>query len=140
LICSSHSIGLLYCTTRQELNNTGRILYTEFLACTLEAKGPIQEYRIREVFEQIDTSSKGSITQQDLRRILPKIVTEQEVRNLFGPTTLMEAEQPTLSWEQFLSAVNFVDGGTQSTPTVPFCHGTKRRIILPTKVHERHIH
>jgi hypothetical protein len=117
----------------QELNNTGRILYTEFLACTLEAKGPIQQHRIQEVFEQIDYSSKGHISQQDLRRILPKTFTEKDIQSLFSMVNASPSSigtESTLSWEKFHHAVN--GEGLQETK-VPYFRSINRRILLPRK-------
>jgi hypothetical protein len=85
----------------QELNNTGRIMYTEFLACTLEMKGPIDAYRILEIFEQIDRSSQGFITQNDLRHILPRTITEKELQALMIEVTA----EDVISFEQFRIAV-----------------------------------
>jgi Ca2+-binding EF-hand superfamily protein len=48
----------------------GQIQYTEFLAATLEAQGRIDEYRIAEAFDQIDSDDTGYISKENLSQIL----------------------------------------------------------------------
>jgi Ca2+-binding EF-hand superfamily protein len=45
----------------QEVNNTGRILYTEFLASTLEVQGNLAQSRITDAFSHFDGTSKGYV-------------------------------------------------------------------------------
>ena len=43
----------------QDLNNNGKINYTEFLAATIETFGNIEEDRISEAFDRIDCDDDG---------------------------------------------------------------------------------
>lgn len=43
----------------QDHNQDGKIMYTEFLAATIEAHGHIAEDRIAEAFDRLDTSETG---------------------------------------------------------------------------------
>jgi Ca2+-binding EF-hand superfamily protein len=87
----------------QALNRTGRILYTEFLACTLDTNGPLHQQRFLEVFEQIDRSKKGHITKDDLRCILPRSIKGKY------PQSLLKGEAANgdgvLSFETFLAGI-----------------------------------
>ena len=74
------------------------------MACTLDAKGPIDQRRFREVFEQIDRSNKGYITKEDLRRILPRSITDKYLQNLLKGATVNG--NVGLSFEVFLVAIN----------------------------------
>jgi hypothetical protein len=113
----------------QESNNTGRILYTEFLACTLEMKGPIDDHRILEIFEQIDRSSKGCITQQDLRNILPITIPEKQLRSLMVEVTTEDA----ISFEQFRMAVQ----GQKQVRTHPRRFQNRRIVVAQRKTKKK---
>jgi len=67
---------------RVEVNRTGRILYTEFLASTLEAQGKIAQNKISEAFHELDRESKGYINKEDLRNIMPAATSDKEMNNL----------------------------------------------------------
>ena len=45
-------------------------MYTEFLAATLEAHGRIEEARLADAFDQIDSDDSGFISREDLVKIL----------------------------------------------------------------------
>ena len=87
----------------QALNGTGNILYTEFLACTLDAKGPIDQKRFLEVFEQIDRSNKGCITKEDLRQIIPRSITDKYLHNVLEGANVNG--RVGLSFEMFLTSL-----------------------------------
>ena len=52
-----------------DVNCNGEILYTEFLAATLEAEGELEEGQLQEAFDLIDNKKTGYITSKDLARI-----------------------------------------------------------------------
>jgi Ca2+-binding EF-hand superfamily protein len=84
------------------MNHTGQILYTEFLASTLELMGPIPKEMILETFLQIDTAGKGYISLQELQNILPKSVrTNHDLRRITTDMNLCDDEDPNISKEQF---------------------------------------
>jgi Ca2+-binding EF-hand superfamily protein len=45
-----------------DLDGTGRIRYTEFLAATIEAHGAINEQRLAEAFDRLDSDDSGFIS------------------------------------------------------------------------------
>lgn len=45
--------------TLQDINNNGHIMYTEFLAATLEAHGYIEEERVANAFDRLDSDDSG---------------------------------------------------------------------------------
>lgn len=53
-----------------DINRTNVINYTEFLAATLETKGSIEEYRLAEAFDQMDSDDSGYISRDNLRQLL----------------------------------------------------------------------
>jgi calcium-dependent protein kinase len=57
---------------KSNFSEDGHILYTEFLAATMEAHGHIEERRIAEAFDRIDIDDSGYIAKNDLKQILGK--------------------------------------------------------------------
>lgn len=53
-----------------DLDNSGVVHYSEFLAATIEAHGDISEERLAEAFDRIDADDSGYITVGDLRELL----------------------------------------------------------------------
>lgn len=53
-----------------DLDNTGVLKYTEFVAATIEAHGPLSEERVAESFDRLDGDDDGFITTEDLHGIL----------------------------------------------------------------------
>jgi Ca2+-binding EF-hand superfamily protein len=45
----------------QDVDKSGQIQYTEFLAATLEARGYLEEERIAEAFQSMDRDSSGRV-------------------------------------------------------------------------------
>ena len=55
-----------------DIDGTGKIRYTEFLAATIEAHGAINEEKIAEAFDRLDADDSGFISTKNLREILGK--------------------------------------------------------------------
>lgn len=53
-----------------DVNKNGHIMYTEFLAATVEARGHIEEERIAEAFDRIDANDSGYISKDELKTIM----------------------------------------------------------------------
>jgi calcium-dependent protein kinase len=53
-----------------DIDGSGVIHYTEFLAATLEARGTIEEERLAEAFDRLDSDDSGYITKKNLKDIL----------------------------------------------------------------------
>lgn len=48
----------------QDLDGSGYIHYTEFLAATMETRGVIVEERLAEAFDRLDSDDSGYISKQ----------------------------------------------------------------------------
>ena len=53
-----------------DINQNGHIMYTEFIAATLEAQGQLNEDRIAEAFDRLDTDGSGYITKENMLEFL----------------------------------------------------------------------
>lgn len=60
-----------------DVNKNGRIMYTEFLAATMEAHGHIEERRIAEAFDRLDSDDSGFISKANIKEILGKDYTQE---------------------------------------------------------------
>ena len=65
---SDHELELMF--QGCDIDGTGLIRYTEFLASTIEAHGAINEEKIAEAFDRLDADDSGFISPNDLREIL----------------------------------------------------------------------
>ena len=83
-------IGFLSCLLKsfsyycQDVNRNGYIQYTEFLAATIEAHSHIEEERIAEAFDRLDSDDTGYISKKNLRDFLGKDATNQEIDALIA--------------------------------------------------------
>jgi Ca2+-binding EF-hand superfamily protein len=59
-------------------------MYTEFLASTIEACGRIEEDRIAEAFDRLDSDDTGFISKENLREVLGENSTEKEVNAIMS--------------------------------------------------------
>lgn len=73
-----------YFTFSQDLDGSGRIRYTEFLAATIEAQGAISEERLAEAFDRFDTDDSGYISVDNLKDVLGKDFPRQEIIDILG--------------------------------------------------------
>jgi calcium-dependent protein kinase len=53
-----------------DINQNGQIMYTEFIAATLEAQGQLDEDRIAEAFDRLDTDDTGFISKENIKDFL----------------------------------------------------------------------
>jgi len=65
-----------------DLDGSGRIRYTEFLAATIEAQGDISEERLAEAFDRFDKDDSGCIGVDDLAEILGKNFPRKEIQDI----------------------------------------------------------
>jgi len=61
-----------------DINQTGDIMYTEFIAATLEAQGQVDEERIAEAFDRLDVDNTGSISKENIMEFLGETDTTME--------------------------------------------------------------
>lgn len=86
------------------MNHNGRILYTEFLASTLEAQGNIAQHKITDAFQQFDRASKGFIDREDLRKVLPKSISDKEIDRIIAEVGTEDGGG--ISLQQFSNALS----------------------------------
>lgn len=65
-----------------DVDKSGQIQYTEFLAATLEARGYLEEERIAEAFESIDRDGSGFIDKNELQEVLGKSCTVEQIDDI----------------------------------------------------------
>ena len=71
-----------HATLRQDVDKDGEVEYTEFIAATLEARGNIEEERIAEAFDRLDTDQSGFISKRELAQFLGTTATSKEVDDI----------------------------------------------------------
>lgn len=69
---------------RKDVNHNGIITWTEFVAGTLEGQSGMEEHRLADAFDLIDTDDSGYISKENLRSILGRHYSEEYVAELMG--------------------------------------------------------
>ncbi|EJK61779.1 hypothetical protein THAOC_17678 [Thalassiosira oceanica] len=77
------------------------ILYTEFLAATLEMRGVIEEKRLAEAFDHIDDDDSGYISKENLMQLLGENVTGNHIERLIEEVD--RDGDGRISFEEFFS-------------------------------------
>jgi len=83
------------------LDGTGNIHYTEFLAATLEAKGVIEEERLAEAFDRLDSDDSGYISIDDLQDLFRGELSVESIRNMIRDADFDHDDK--ISYGDFLS-------------------------------------
>lgn len=83
-----------------DVNQTNVINYTEFLAATLETQGAIEEYRLAEAFDALDSDDSGYISRENLRNILGERADDVLIDSLIAEADVGKDGQ--ISYEEFL--------------------------------------
>jgi Ca2+-binding EF-hand superfamily protein len=84
-----------------DLDGTGRIRYTEFLAATIEARGAISEERLAEAFDRIDSDDTGYITAANLKAILGDDYPDEQIDAIIKEADL--SLDGKISYSEFLA-------------------------------------
>uniref|UniRef100_A0A7S4RS13 EF-hand domain-containing protein n=2 Tax=Ditylum brightwellii TaxID=49249 RepID=A0A7S4RS13_9STRA len=84
-----------------DIDKTGSIKYTEFLAATIEARGEISEERLAEAFDRLDSDDSGYISLTNLRQILGQHVSKSELQSIIAECDLTKDNK--ISYEEFLA-------------------------------------
>jgi hypothetical protein len=87
LICLHHKLTFPNSFAFPNINTSGVLHYTEFLAATIEAHGAISEEALSEAFDRIDSDDSGYISTQNLREILGEFVSCEYIEHI-----ILEAE------------------------------------------------
>lgn len=85
----------------QDLEGSGRLRYTEFLAATIEARGAISEERLAEAFDRLDSDDNGYISADNLAELLGKDFPRDEIDEIIRESNLSRSDQ--ISYSEFLA-------------------------------------
>lgn len=84
-----------------DLDGTGKIKYTEFLAASIESTGLVTEERIAEAFDRLDGDDSGYISLEDLREIFGDDVPEEYIEQVIAEADIQRDRK--ISYDEFLS-------------------------------------
>jgi calcium-dependent protein kinase len=84
-----------------DLDQTGLIHYSEFLAATIEANGDIDEERLAEAFDRLDSDSDGFITVENLHDFLGDDIPQEYLDAIIEEADL--AHDHRISYDEFLA-------------------------------------
>jgi len=98
-----------------DINQNGHIMYTEFIAATLEAQGQVDEDRILEAFDRLDVDNSGFISKANMLDFLADTgSSEQEIEQIIeGADT--EEKDGQVSYEEFLAMFRTEDQSRNSS-------------------------
>ncbi|KAL3906742.1 MAG: hypothetical protein SGARI_003864 [Bacillariaceae sp.] len=83
-----------------DIDGTGKVGYSEFLAATIEAHGSIEEERIAEAFDRLDEDDSGFVTAANLRSFLGDDIAEDFIDEILDEADGDSDHQ--ISYEEFL--------------------------------------
>jgi len=89
-----------------DLDGSGIIHYTEFLAATLETHGLLEEERLAEAFDRLDSDDSGFISKKNLRGILSDgflglKLTDNNIHEIIDEVDITKNHK--ISYEEYLS-------------------------------------
>jgi Ca2+-binding EF-hand superfamily protein len=87
-----------------DLDGTGKVHYSEFLAATLEAHGSLPEERIAEAFDRLDSDDTGYITKQNILDFLGDAVSEEYAKAIIEEADINHDQR--IWYEEFLGLWN----------------------------------
>lgn len=99
-ICVRDSSCFVLCF-QKDLDGSGRIRYTEFLAATIEAQGAISEERLAEAFDRLDSDDSGYISAENLVEMLGKDFPRDEIDAIIKEADLTKDNR--ISYSEFLA-------------------------------------
>lgn len=85
----------------QDLDGTGKIRYTEFLAATIEAQGAISEDRLAEAFDRLDSDDSGYIDAANLIDMLGEEFPKDEIHAIIDEADISRDNR--ISYSEFLA-------------------------------------
>lgn len=83
----------------QDVDKDDVIRYTEFIASVLETRGRIDEAKLADAFDHLDSDHSGFISKADLRKVLGNIGTAEYVDRLINEADLDKDGQ--ISYDEF---------------------------------------
>lgn len=96
-----------------DINKNGHIMYTEFIAATLETQGKLDEDRIAEAFDRLDADNTGYISKQNMLEFLDD--TDMEMKDV--ERMIQEADTDNngeVSFPEFLAMFRSTNQSTAS--------------------------
>ena len=87
-----------------DIDGTGSVHYSEFLAATMESHGSIDEERLAEAFDRIDSDDTGYITVDNLRDFLGENIPTSYLEAIIDEADLTRDHR--ISYEEFLELWN----------------------------------
>lgn len=84
-----------------DLDGTGLIHYTEFLAATLGAQGVIEEERLAEAFDRLDSNDSGFISLNNLRELFGGELSDKRIEQIIMEANINHDNK--ISYDEFLS-------------------------------------
>lgn len=84
-----------------DIDATGFIRYTEFLAATIEVHGAINEERLAEAFDRLDSDDSGYISADNLRSILGDEIPQADINRILQESAIENDKK--ISYDEFLS-------------------------------------
>jgi len=84
-----------------DLDGTGKVHYSEFLAATIEAHGAISEERVAEAFDRLDSDDSGYITKKDILDFLGDSISEEYAQGIVDEADIDHDHR--ISYEEFLA-------------------------------------
>jgi Ca2+-binding EF-hand superfamily protein len=88
-----------------DVDGTGSVHYIEFLAATIEAHGTIDEERLAEAFDRIDSDDSGTITVEDLKDFLGEDIPESYLEKVIDEAGVSTDHK--ITYEEFLALWDF---------------------------------
>lgn len=95
-----------------DVDGTGSVHYSEFLAATLEAHGMLDEERLAEAFDRLDADDSGYITVADLSDFLGADVPEKYLHAVIEEADI-EGDQ-RISYKEFMALWSYEDDDRMS--------------------------
>jgi len=84
-----------------DVDGTGSVHYSEFLAATLEAHGMLDEERLAEAFDRLDSDDSGYITLSDLKDFLGEEVPEKYLNDVIDEVDIEGDHR--ISYREFMA-------------------------------------
>lgn len=92
-----------------DIDGTGKVHYSEFLAATIEAHGSIDEERLAEAFDRIDSDDTGYITTSDLKEFLGEDIPDKYLTDIIEEADIRQDQR--IAYDEFLAM--WTDAGDQ---------------------------
>lgn len=87
-----------------DVDGTGKVHYIEFLAATIEAHGNLDEERLAEAFDRLDSDDSGIITVKNLKEFLGEDLPDTYLEKVIDEASF--SQDHTISYEEFLALWN----------------------------------